>query len=74
MTNILISNIEKYIIMQNYQIITYTFLHLALGYRHLTSISAYISAYIFQGWKVDEPMMTIFKQCLPKLDHLHTIK
>ena len=26
-----------------------------------------------RGWRIDEPMMTIFKQCWPKLDRLHTI-
>lgn len=26
-----------------------------------------------RGWKIDEPMMEIFHQCLPTLDKLHTI-
>ena len=27
-----------------------------------------------RGWKIDEPIMTIFKQCIPKMDRLTTIK
>ena len=27
-----------------------------------------------RGWKIDEPIMTIFKQCMPKMDRLHTFK
>ncbi len=26
-----------------------------------------------RGWKIDQPMMLVFKQCLPKLDRLQTI-
>ena len=27
-----------------------------------------------RGWKIDQPMMTILKQCIPKMERLHTLK
>ena len=42
------------------------------NHRKLFMLIAFIS--IQPGWKIDEPMMEIFHQCLPTLDKLHTIK
>ena len=27
-----------------------------------------------RGWKIDESMMNVFKQCWPKMDRLHTVR
>lgn len=32
-----------------------------------------VTEVFIRGWKIDEPMMNIFKQCWPRLERLHTI-
>lgn len=33
-----------------------------------------VTEMFIRGWKIDEPIMTIFRLTLPKMDRLHTIK